>query len=152
RMGRRPGAAWDGALSRRRHRRRARHVARLPRRTAGDRARVGVSRDAGANSGVKRIVVAALALTAACGISRGDREQRGDVEWHAGRYAEAAADYKGAGDAARVIAKQADALLLAGDLAASAAAWTQLGTEAPDRAAEAAAGLSRVAVIAQRDG
>jgi hypothetical protein len=62
------------------------------------------------------------------------------------------ADYRAAGDSPRLTAKLADAALQGGLLAESAQAWTKLGTDAPEQAAEAAAGLARVADIAEHDG
>ena len=81
-----------------------------------------------------------------------DPERAGDVAWHAARWTDAVAAYRASGDSPRVIAKLADALLQSGALVESAEAWTRLGTEAPDRADEAAAGLERIAELAAQDG
>ena len=91
-------------------------------------------------------------VVAACSLDRPDRERLGDVAWHEARWTDAMADYHEAGDAPRVTAKFADAALQGGLLAQSAAAWIRLGTDAPDRVSEAAAGLARVADAAQHDG
>jgi hypothetical protein len=93
-----------------------------------------------------------VTLVAACSLERPDRERLGDVAWHEARWADAMADYRDAGDSPRVTAKFADAALQGGLLAQSAQAWTKLGTDAPERVAEAAAGLARVADAAEHDG
>ena len=93
-----------------------------------------------------------MLLVVGCGWNSPDRERAGDVAWHAGRWTDAVADYRAAGDAPRLTAKVADAALQAGALAESAAAWTKLGTDEPERAGEAAAGLARLADLAERDG
>lgn len=99
-----------------------------------------------------RIGAGLLLLVAGCGSGSPDRERAGDVAWHTGRWADAMVDYRAAGDAPRLTAKLADAALQAGALAESAAAWTKLGIDDPQRAGEAAAGLARLADLAERDG
>ena len=89
---------------------------------------------------------------AGCSLGRPDRERLGDAAWHEARWADAMANYRAAGDSPRLTAKLADAALQGGLLAESAQAWTKLGTDAPEQAAEAAAGLARVADIAEHDG
>lgn len=98
-----------------------------------------------------RLLLALTAL-AGCGFGRRGREQLGDEAWHDARWGDAVADYRAAGDSPRLTAKVADAALQGGLLGVSAQAWTKLGTEAPERAAEAAAGLARVASAAQEAG
>lgn len=93
-----------------------------------------------------------VVLLAGCTLGRPDRERLGDIAWHEARWTDAIANYRSAGDSPRLTAKLADTQLQAGLLAESAQAWTRLGTEAPERAGEAAAGLARVAGIAGRDG
>ena len=93
-----------------------------------------------------------LVAVTGCSLERPDRERLGDVAWHDARWAEAMADYQAAGDSPRLTAKFADAALQGGLLTESAQAWTRLGTDAPERAAEAAAGLARVADAAEHDG
>ena len=97
---------------------------------------------------------ARLLLLALAGCSWGtpDRERAGDVAWHEGRWADAVADYRAAGDSPRLTAKLADAALQGGSLAESATAWTKLGSDDPVRAGEAAAGLARIADLAEHDG
>ena len=87
-----------------------------------------------------------------CAVGRPTNEQRGDDAWHDARWADAVAAYRAVGTNPRIVAKLADAALQGGLLTESADAWTQLGTEAPDRSAEAAAGLARVAQAAEKAG
>ena len=87
-----------------------------------------------------------------CSLGRPDRERLGDAAWHEARWTDAMADYRAAGDSPRLTAKFADAALQGGSLAESAQAWTKLGEDAPERTAEAAAGLARVAAAAEHDG
>ena len=94
----------------------------------------------------------AVLLLAGCTLGRPDRERLGDEAWHEGRWVDAMVDYRAAGDSPRLTAKLADAALQGGSLSESAEAWTKLGTEEPDRAGEAAAGLVRVAERAGHDG
>ena len=96
-----------------------------------------------------RLLVLALA---GCAFGRADREHLGDIAWHEAKWSDAIADYRAAGDSPRLTAKLADAAMQAGSLAESAQAWTKLGVDQPDRAGEAAAGLARVADLAERDG
>lgn len=91
-------------------------------------------------------------FVAGCSLGRPDRERLGDAAWHEARWADAMADYRAAGDSPRLTAKVADAALQGGLLAESAQAWIKLGTDAPERAAEAAAGLAQVAEAAEHDG
>ena len=93
-----------------------------------------------------------VVVLCACSLGRPDRERLGDVAWHDGRWAEAMASYRAAGDSPQLTAKLADAAFEGGLLAESAQAWIRLGTDAPERAPEAAAGLARVAVAAERAG
>ena len=92
------------------------------------------------------------AVAAGCSVAQSGREQLGDEAWHDARWADAVADYRAAGDSPRLLAKLADATLQGGLLTQSAEAWTRLGTDASDRAAEAAAGLARVASAAEQAG
>jgi hypothetical protein len=101
---------------------------------------------------VKGAVAVALLLLAGCSFGRPDRERLGDAAWHEARWTDAMTNYQAAGDAPRITAKYAEAALQAGSLSESADAWTRLGTTAPERAAEAAAGLARVADLAEQDG
>jgi hypothetical protein len=99
---------------------------------------------------VKRIGVALMLLTA-CRSAGSDSERLGDAAWHEGRWVAAVSLYRTVAPATRVTAKLADAALLADSLLVAGAAWTRLGLAAPDRAGEAASGLARVAVAAERD-
>ena len=91
-------------------------------------------------------------VVAVVGCGRGGREQLGDEAWHDARWSDAVADYRAAGDSPRLTAKLADAALQGGLLVVSAQSWTRLGTSAPERGAEAAGGLARVAAAAQEAG
>jgi tetratricopeptide (TPR) repeat protein len=100
---------------------------------------------------VKAATFIGLALVG-CAVGRPTSEQRGDDAWHDARWADAVSAYRAAGSTPRVLAKLADASLQGGLLSESAEAWTRLGTESPDRSAEAAAGLARVAQAAENAG
>ncbi len=91
-------------------------------------------------------------LLAGCSIGRPTQERLGDQQWHAGRWMDAVASYRAAGNSPRLLAKTADAALQGGLLSEAATAFTQLGAQAPERAGEAAAGLARVAYAAQQSG
>ena len=93
-----------------------------------------------------------LVLLAGCTLGRPDHERLGDVAWHEARWSEAVAQYRTAGDSPRLTAKFADAALQGGLLAESAQAWIKLGTDDPERAGEAAAGLARIAGLAEHAG
>lgn len=62
-----------------------------------------------------------------CGGARNSPERLGDEAWHRGQWAVAMAQYRLVGDAPRVLAKLADAALLAGDLTGAATLYRQLG-------------------------
>ena len=51
-----------------------------------------------------RISTLLLLCIVACDWGTPDRERAGDVAWHAGRWTEAIADYRAAGDAPRLTA------------------------------------------------
>lgn len=99
---------------------------------------------------MKRIGVALIFLTA-CRSAGSDSERLGDTAGHDGRWVDAIISYRAATPSPRVTAKLADAAFLADSLVAAAEAWTRLGLDAPDRAGEAASGLARTAVAAERD-
>ena len=63
-----------------------------------------------------RIGTVLVLLLAGCSSGGSDRERAGDVAWHAGRWVDAMADYRAAGDAPRLTAKIADAAMQAGAL------------------------------------
>jgi hypothetical protein len=91
-------------------------------------------------------------LLGACSIGQPGKERLGDDAWHEGRWGDAVAAYRAAGQSPRIEAKLADAALQGGMLFVSAQAWTALGTGDTSRAGEAASGLARVAEAAQHDG
>lgn len=99
---------------------------------------------------MRRFGVALMCLTA-CHSAGSDRERLGDAAWHDGRWNDAVGWYRTVAPSARVTAKLADAAFLADSLAVAAAAWTKLGVDDPQRAGEAASGLARTAVAAERD-
>ncbi|MES2306146.1 MAG: hypothetical protein V4558_11590 [Gemmatimonadota bacterium] len=93
-----------------------------------------------------------LLLLAACGSRTPDPERIGDVAWHEGRWFDAVTSYRAAGNSPQLLGKYADAAFLAGQRLEAVRAWTELGTTAPERAGEAAAGLARAAQGAERAG
>lgn len=99
---------------------------------------------------MKRVLL--VAVLVGCGGARNSPERLGDEAWHRGQWAVATAQYRLVGDLPRVLAKRADAALLAGDLTGAASLYRQLGKADPTRTGEAAAGLVRVAEVAQRAG
>ena len=99
---------------------------------------------------MKRVLLVAVLL--GCGGARNSPERLGDEAWHRGQWAVATAQYRLVGDIPRLLAKRADAALLGGDLMVAAMLYRQLGAADPTRTGEAAAGLVRVAEVAQRAG
>jgi len=96
--------------------------------------------------------MAALALVAACGGS-GGAEGAGDQAYAEGRYQEALAAYAPLSEAtpsSRLWAKVGAAALHTGQLREATAAYRALGASDPDRADEAASGLERVILAADR--
>lgn len=96
---------------------------------------------------MKRAAWGLLSLLA-CG-GGPEHEQLGDAAWHGGRYAEAAAYYDSAGSSSRLLAKRADAALLAGRRDEAILAWVELGRRDAAHTGDAAAGLARAAVAAE---
>jgi hypothetical protein len=99
---------------------------------------------------VRSIAVALIVLTA-CRTAGSGSERLGDTAWHDGRWSEAVALYQAVEPSPRVTAKLADAAFLAGSLTVAADAWSRLARESPERAGEAASGLARTAVAAERE-
>lgn len=99
---------------------------------------------------MKRLLVAAVLV--GCGGSRNAPERLGDEAWHRGEWGVAAVEYQRAGTTPILLAKSADAALLAGSLTSAATLYRQLGEADPARTGEAAAGLVRVAGVAERNG
>ena len=95
---------------------------------------------------------AILPVVLACCTGGAGHERVGDRAWHDGRWGDAAAAYRAAGAAPRLIAKLADAELQGGMLTASAQDWTRLGLADSSSIGEAAAGLAHVADLAVQNG
>jgi|CXWL01.1.fsa_nt_gi hypothetical protein len=99
---------------------------------------------------MRRVLLVATLL--GCGGARNSPERLGDEAWHRGQWEVAATQYRIVGDAPRLLAKRAEVALLSGDLLGAATLYQQLGEADPTRTGEAAAGLVRVAEVAQRAG
>jgi hypothetical protein len=98
------------------------------------------------------LLIAAIAqASSGCG-TRLDDEAVGDLAVAEGRWAEAVEAYGRAGREPVVLAKRASAALEAGRPGAAALAWTELAERDSSRTGEAAVGLARSALMAQRDG
>ena len=102
-----------------------------------------------------RPLLLALAAASGCAFAAADHERLGDRAYREGRYAQAMAEYRAAqksGGRARVWAKVGSAALHQRDLGAAIEAFTELEAADNSRSAEAAAGLERVARLAERTG
>ena len=102
-----------------------------------------------------RVIAAAALFGGACATAAADHERLGDRAYREGRYADAIAEYKAAqksGAQTRVWAKLGGAALHDRALATAIEAFSALETADPSRSAEAAAGLERVAHLAERGG
>ena len=96
----------------------------------------------------------ALAIVG-CSTAAADHERLGDHAYREGQYSRALSEYSAAqrgGARSRVWAKAGSAALNAGDFAAATDAFTALVRDDPTRAVEAAVGLTRAAVGAERQG
>jgi len=94
-------------------------------------------------------------LLGGCSFAAADHERLGDRAYRDGRFADAVAEYRAAVKShpvARLWAKLGSAALHQGDLGTAITAFTSLVAADPERAAEAAAGLERVAHLAERGG
>lgn len=101
---------------------------------------------------IGRIFPAALLLgAAACGTRMSD-ELLGDAATADGRWGAAVEAYAEAGREPRIVAKRAAAALEAGRPGAAALAWVAVAGADTARRGEAAAGLARAALLAQRQG
>lgn len=101
-----------------------------------------------------RTVLVAV-LLAGCGLAAADHERLGDQAYAEGRYPEALSEYRAAeraGARPRVWAKLGAAALAARDFAAAVEAYSRLADEDPTRVTEAATGLERSALQAERGG
>ncbi len=99
----------------------------------------------------RRLLALWALLAAGCGRGITD-EQQGDLAMAQGRWADALDAYTRAAGPARVAAKRGDAALLADRPGSSALAWTAAARDDSTLRGEAAAGLARAAVAAQRAG
>ena len=102
-----------------------------------------------------RAIVAAALIGGGCSTAAADHERLGDRAYREGRYTDAVAEYKAAqksGAQTRVWAKLGSAALRDRSLAVAIDAFSALETADPSRSAEAAAGLERVAHLAERGG
>jgi tetratricopeptide (TPR) repeat protein len=102
-----------------------------------------------------RAIVAAALISGACSTAAADHERLGDRAYLEGRYADAVAEYKAAqksGAQTRVWAKLGGAALHDRALTVAIEAFSSLETADPSRSAESAAGLERVAHLAERGG
>lgn len=92
---------------------------------------------------------------AGCAFAAADHERLGDRAYREGRFSQAMAEYRAAqksGGRARTWAKLGSAALHERDLSAAIEAYAQLAAADASRSAEAAAGLERVAHLAERSG
>ena len=96
-------------------------------------------------------LLAALVL-AACGGGPPDPERVGDAAWVEGRVTDALAEWRRGGGSPRVLAKRAEAALAAGQLPEAAESWARLARADSARTGDAAAGLARTALAAERSG
>ncbi len=102
-----------------------------------------------------RSIVVATLLGGACSTAAADHERLGDRAYREGRYSDALAEYKSAqksGSQTRVWAKLGAAALHDHALGVAIEAFISLQTADGSRSAEAAAGLERVAHLAERGG
>jgi tetratricopeptide (TPR) repeat protein len=102
------------------------------------------------NARPRRVLLAAVVATVACGPAGANHETLGDRAYVGGSYAEALTEYRlalvqGQGNAARLRAKAGAAALRSGDLAGAAQEYGQLARADGRRLDEAADGLDRVA-------
>lgn len=103
---------------------------------------------------IRPALLAAL-LLGGCAKAAADHERLGDRAYREGRYPDAVAEYRAAqksGARDRVWAKLGAAALHERSLGTAIEAYSALATADPSRGAEAAAGLERVAHLAERGG
>lgn len=104
---------------------------------------------------MRRVALLLALLAGGCVTAAADHERLGDRAYREGRFADAVAEYRAAqksGVRDRVWAKLGAAALHDRALALGIEAYVELATADPSRAAEAAAGLERVAHLAERGG
>lgn len=94
----------------------------------------------------------AVLLLAACGGGPPDPERLGDSAWVEGRVTDALIEWRRGGASPRVLAKRAEAALAAGQLTEAAESWARLARADAGRTGDAAAGLARTALAAERAG
>lgn len=91
-------------------------------------------------------------VLAACGGGAPEPEAVGDAAWVEGRVADALTAWRRGGSSPRVLAKRAEAALTAGQLPEAAESWARLARADSTRIGDAAAGLARTALAAERSG
>jgi tetratricopeptide (TPR) repeat protein len=104
---------------------------------------------------VKQLLLLGAMFLAACPTAAADHERLGDRAFREGRFADAMSEYRAAqksGTRDRVWAKLGAAALKERALGVAIEAYSALEAADPSRAAEAAAGLERVAHLAERGG
>ena len=104
---------------------------------------------------MNRLVLLAAVLISGCPTAAADHERLGDRAYREGRFADAMSEYRAAqksGTRDRVWAKLGAAALRGRALGVAIEAYSALEHADPSRAAEAAAGLERVAHLAERGG
>jgi hypothetical protein len=104
---------------------------------------------------VSRPGLLAALLVAGCSTAAADHERLGDRAYREGRFPDAVSEYRAAqksGTRDRVWAKLGAAALRSRSLGVAIEAYSALENADPSRAAEAAAGLERVAHMAERGG
>ena len=104
---------------------------------------------------MNRLVLLAAVLISGCSTAAADHERLGDRAYREGRFADAMSEYRAAqksGTRDRVWAKLGAAALRGRALGVAIEAYSALEHADPSRAAEAAAGLERVAHLAERGG
>lgn len=99
-----------------------------------------------------RVWPLAWVLLVACGGGAPEPEAVGDAAWVEDRVPDALTAWRRGGSSPRVLAKRAEAALVAGYLPEAAESWARLARADSTRTGDAAAGLARTALAAERSG